>query len=267
VVIEDVVFDERSILSSLHREGKTFKGIKDFVFHFTAPTFLSPEKIKFKYKLDGYDREWVYLQPGGKRMVRYKNLEPGTYIFRVIACNNYGLWNRTGASMVFTLKPFFYETLLFKIGIFLIFLALATGGYFLYKRWSPGKKGKYKSSSLNSLFVEECIKKLTYLMEIEKLYCDETISLQSLSEKLSISPHVLSKIINEKLNRNFWDFINTYRVEEAKKLLRDSKRANQKILSIAFDVGFSTKTSFNNVFKKYTKMTPSQYKKNVIGEK
>ena len=100
-------------------------------------------------------------------------------------------------------------------------------------------------------------------MEIEKLYRDETISLQSLSKKLSISPHQLSEIINKKLDKNFWDFINTYRIEEAKKLLRDPKRADQRILSIAFAVGFNTKTAFNNVFKKYTKMTPSQYKKNL----
>ena len=97
-------------------------------------------------------------------------------------------------------------------------------------------------------------------MEVEKVYRDENISLQSLSEKLSIPLHHLSRILNEKLNKNFPDFINTYRIEEAKKFLRDPKRANQKILSIAFDVGFNTKTAFNNVFKKYTRMTPSQYR-------
>jgi ligand-binding sensor domain-containing protein/AraC-like DNA-binding protein len=263
VIIEDVVFDDRSIRSSLHREENVFKGTTDFVFHFTAPTFLSPGKIKFKYKLDGYDRDWVYLQPGGKRMARYKDLEPGPYTFSVTACNSDGLWSRTGASMAFTLKPFFYETFFFKIAVFIIFLTLVTGGYFLYKKRSFGKKGKYKSSSLHPLFADECIKKLTYLMEIEKLYRDENLSLQSLSKKLSISPHQLSEIINKKLDKNFWDFINTYRIEEAKKLLRDPKRAEQKIISIAFDVGFNTKTAFNNVFKKYTKMTPSQYKKNL----
>ncbi len=119
--------------------------------------------------------------------------------------------------------------------------------------------------SLNQLILF-CIlytKKAKKLKKNKHLLKYLPISLQSLSKKLSISSHMLSQIINEKMNKNFWDFINTYRIEEAKKLLRDPKRANQKILSIAFDVGFNTKTAFNNTFKKYTKMTPSQYKKKV----
>jgi AraC-like DNA-binding protein len=234
------------------------------VLQFTAPTFLSPEKIKFKYQLEGYDRNWILLQPGEDRNVHYKDLAPGTYTFRVTACNNDGVWNRTGNSMTFTLKPFFYETIFFKILVFLIFLALAAGGYFLYKKRPFEKAKKYKRSPLNPLYIKECINKLTYLMEIEKLYRDETISLQSLSEKLSISPHQLSQIINDELNKNFPDFINSYRIEEVKKLLSDPKGANQKILSMAFDVGFNTRVAFNNAFKKYTKMTPTQYKEKLM---
>jgi AraC-like DNA-binding protein len=100
-------------------------------------------------------------------------------------------------------------------------------------------------------------------MEIEKIYRDENISLQSLSGKLSITPHQLSRIINENLNKNFPDFINTYRVEEAKRILADPNQADRKILTIAFDVGFNTKVAFNTAFKKHTKMTPSQFRKKV----
>ena len=99
-------------------------------------------------------------------------------------------------------------------------------------------------------------------MEIEKVYRDENISLQSLSEKLSIAPHQLSRIINEKLNKNFPDFINTFRVKEAKKILADPRQTDRKILTIAFDVGFNTKVAFNTAFKKHTKMTPSEFRKN-----
>ncbi len=262
VIIEEVIFNDRSIpLLMEERKEKIFKEVSDFVFHFTAPTFLSPEKIKFKYKLDEYDRDWVFLPPGEKRTARYKDLAAGTYTFRVTACNNDGVWNKRGDSITFTLTPLFYETILFKISVLFILLVLALGGYLLYKQQWLKKIGKYKGSSMNPIYIKECIKKLDYLMEIEKVYRDETISLQSLSEKLSITPHQLSRIINEKLNKNFPDFINTYRVEEAKKILADPRQTDRKILTIAFDVGFNTKVAFNTAFKKHTRMTPSQFRK------
>jgi AraC-like DNA-binding protein len=263
VIIEEVFFNDRSIpLSIKEREEKDFKEVRDSVFHFTAPTFLSPKKIKFKYKLDGYDRDWVFLPPGEKRTARYKDLAAGTYTFRVTACNSDGVWNSRGDSITFTLTPLFHETIFFRILVLFILLVLGFGGYFLYKKQWLRKIRKYKGFSMNPIYLKECIKKLDYLMEIEKVYRDENISLQSLSGKLSITPHQLSRILNEKLNKNFPDFINTYRVEEAKKILADPKRADLKILTIAFDVGFNTKVAFNTAFKKHTKMTPSEFRKN-----
>ncbi|NIM12721.1 MAG: helix-turn-helix domain-containing protein [Candidatus Aminicenantes bacterium] len=271
VIIEDVIFNDQAV--KVCKNKKVFRGIKNAVFHFTAPTFLSPEKVRFKYKLEGYDRDWMFLQPGEKRAAHYKCLAFGTYTFTVTAGNRYGIWNSVGDSMTFVSRPFFYETTLFKVLLLFIFLGLATSGYFLHKKYiSRGKKtvkNKNINSSLplNPLYVEECIKKLTYFVEVEKVYREENVSLQSLSKQLSIPYYHLSQIINEKLNKNFSDFINTYRIEEAKKLLSDPKQANRKIISITYEVGFNTKTSFNNAFKKYTKMTPSQYKKKVNSKK
>lgn len=261
VVIEHVFFNDDALDIPLPGDKNSFYGIKWFAFYFTAPTFNSPEQIKFKYKLEGYNKDWVFIQQGEKRMARFYNLEPGTYTFRVTAGNNDGLWNKSGASLTFTLKACYYETKTFKIIVFIAFVLLAAGGYFLFKKRPFGKSKKYKSSSLSPIYVEECIKKLNYLMDMEKVYRDETISLQSLAEKLSLTPHQLSQILNEKLDKNFADFINTYRIEEIKRLLADPKTANRKIFSLAVDVGYNTRTAFNAAFKKYTKMTPSEYKK------
>jgi len=265
VIIEEVVFNDHSIpLHMAERKEKIFKEVGDFVFHFTAPTFLSPEKIKFKYKLDGYDRDWVYLLPGEKRTARYKDLAAGTYTFRVTSCNSDGVWNKRGDSITFTLTPLFHESIFFRILVLFILLVMALGGYLLHKKQWLRKIGKYKGSPMNPIYIKECIKKLDYLMEIEKVYRDETISLQSLSGKLSVTPHHLSRILNEKLNKNFPYFINTYRVEEAKKILADPKQTDRKILTIAFDVGFNTKVAFNTAFKKHTNMTPSQFRKKAM---
>jgi ligand-binding sensor domain-containing protein/AraC-like DNA-binding protein len=261
VVIEAAVFDRQPI--PRHRDADTymFKGITDFRFYFTAPTFLSPEKIKFKYLLQGFDRGWVFLSPDKERTAHYHNLEPGTYTFRVIASNSEGVWNRTGDSMTFTLKPLFYETFLFKMGILFLLTALTAIVFYIYKKRPFEKKEKYKGSPLTPQYAEECINKLRHLMEVDKVYCHTDVSLQLLAEKLSLSSHLLSQILNEQLNRNFWDYINSYRIEEAKRILQSPGGAQQKIVTVAFDVGFNTTVAFYNAFKKYTDMTPSQFKK------
>ncbi len=261
LVIEGVYLNGRFKPIPMESGESTFKGMDYYTFQFTSPTSLSPERTAFKYKLEGYDRAWLHLPPGKRRLAYYKHLRFGTYTFRVTASNRDGVWNRAGASFTFTLKPCFYQTTLFKITVILLLLGLATGVSLLVKKRPFTRKNKYKSSPIHPLFAEECIKKLTYLMEMEKIYRDESITLQLLSQKLSISPHQLSQIINDKMNQNFSEFVNSYRIREAKKLLLDPQSSEKKILSIAFDVGFNTKASFNNAFKKYTNMTPSQYKK------
>jgi ligand-binding sensor domain-containing protein/AraC-like DNA-binding protein len=264
VIIESIVSNDGPIPFYRDSKKNIFKKIGEIVFHFTAPTFLSPEKVTFKYKLEGFDRDWIFVPPGKDRISGYKNLGPGTYAFTVNAGNSDGVWNSIGDSISFTLKPLFHETLFFKLGVFLFLLVLASVLYFLYNKQKKWKRKSYKHSSLNPVFAEECIKKLTRLMEVEKIYRDESISLQSLAEELSITHHQLSQLLNEKLNKSFSDYINTYRVEEAKKLLRDPKWADRKIISIAFEVGYNTKAAFYNVFKKYTNMTPTQYRNGVI---
>ena len=99
-------------------------------------------------------------------------------------------------------------------------------------------------------------------MDIKRIYRDETLSVNSLAQKLSIAPRYLSQVINEQLNKNFSEFVNGYRVEEAKKILADPKKLDYSMTDVAFEVGFNTKEVFNRAFKKYTEITPSQYRKN-----
>lgn len=101
-------------------------------------------------------------------------------------------------------------------------------------------------------------------MENEKVYVDADISLQSLAEKMSISTHQLSQVLNERLDRNFPDFINFYRIVEAKRILKNPQGAQQKIDTVAFQVGYNTTVAFYRAFKKYTNITPTQYKKDDI---
>jgi AraC-like DNA-binding protein len=127
-------------------------------------------------------------------------------------------------------------------------------------------KSKYQKSSLKEEDMKLYLQKLTRLMEEEKPYLDGELTLQELSDKLGITKHHLTQILNTKLIRNFYAFVNEYRIEEVKRRLADPKNRNLKIMSIAYDSGFNSKTSFNTIFKNHTGMTPSEYLEKVQGE-
>ncbi len=119
---------------------------------------------------------------------------------------------------------------------------------------------KYEKSALTSARAETYLAKLRQIMAAEKLYAQSELKLADLAEKLDLSPHHLSQIINEKLGQNFFDFINHYRITAAQQWLEDPAKQNYTILSIALEVGFNNKASFNSAFKKHTGMTPSQFR-------
>ncbi len=83
----------------------------NFEFQYTALSFKTPKRVHFRYLLEGFDRDWI--DAGTRRTAYYTKLPPGKYRFRVIACNNDGLWNEAGASLELTIAPFFYQTLWF----------------------------------------------------------------------------------------------------------------------------------------------------------
>jgi ligand-binding sensor domain-containing protein/signal transduction histidine kinase len=86
---------------------------RDLEIDYTALSLVAPEKIRFRYKLEGYDRDWQDV--GNRRQAFYTNLRPGHYTFRVIACNNNGVWNETGAALSFYIQPAFYQTYWFLL--------------------------------------------------------------------------------------------------------------------------------------------------------
>lgn len=106
VVIEQIRIDDRSFAPSERLELPA--GTTRFDLYYTAPSFVAPEKVTFKYKLEGFDTDWI--DSGTRRIAYYTNLRPGSYTFRVIASNNDGVWNQSGATFALYLKPYFYQT-------------------------------------------------------------------------------------------------------------------------------------------------------------
>jgi AraC-like DNA-binding protein len=124
---------------------------------------------------------------------------------------------------------------------------------------TEAKERRYKKSLLGGLNVDLIMEHLTALMETERLYEDETITLKDLAERLLITPHQLSQLLNDTLHTNFNNFVNRYRITEAERILIDDPR--RPVLTIAFDVGFNNKTSFYDAFSRFNGMSPHRYRK------
>jgi AraC-like DNA-binding protein len=124
-------------------------------------------------------------------------------------------------------------------------------------------KKKYEKSTLTPGKAEEYLRRLLEMMSTNKPFLENDLTLPGLAKKLSITPHELSQIINEQLNRNFFEFVNSYRVEEAQKMITDPGNENLKIAAIGFNVGFNSTSAFNVAFKKHTGLTPSQSRKKI----
>ncbi|WP_299274467.1 helix-turn-helix domain-containing protein [uncultured Psychroserpens sp.] len=102
---------------------------------------------------------------------------------------------------------------------------------------------------------------ISKLFKEEKLYLDAQLSLASLGKQIGKGTQKTSEIINQYAKQNFNDFVNNHRIQDAKKLLLSESTKNHTIASIAFDVGFSSLSSFNSAFKKFEKTTPSAFRK------
>jgi len=127
---------------------------------------------------------------------------------------------------------------------------------------SETRKAHYEKSRLSGLDVSRILIRLNELMKEEKFFADEELSLRDLARELAISPHQLSEILNEKLKKNFNTFVNEYRVEEAKAMLKDEP--DRSILSVGIAAGFNSNTTFCTVFSRVTGMSPSQYRKKIL---
>jgi len=119
---------------------------------------------------------------------------------------------------------------------------------------------KYEKTLLADAIKEDYKDKLIRYMKSQKPYLEPSLSLDELAEKVSIPPHHLSQILNTCLHKNFFDFINSYRLEESKRILSQQVTDKKTILEILYETGFNSKSVFNTAFKKHIGMTPTQFR-------
>lgn len=134
----------------------------------------------------------------------------------------------------------------------------------LYSAITPQEKqlvtdiNQYVGSTLTEESAIKNLEHLKYFMQSEKPYRQENITINKLAVITGIPSRQLSQIINQRLNQNFFDFINSHRIKDAQEQLESP---DVRVSEVMYEVGFSSRSSFNTAFKKYTGMTPSQYRK------
>lgn len=145
------------------------------------------------------------------------------------------------------------------------FLGIRQQGIFGGKNIKPqdiiieSKPTEYRKSGLKQTEAQAIHQQLLTIMDNEKLYLEPKLTLGQLAEQVGVSTNNLSQVINQYEEKNFYDFVNSYRIKEFIQRTNNPKNKNLNILAIAFDSGFNSKSSFNQVFKKFTGETPSEF--------
>lgn len=118
---------------------------------------------------------------------------------------------------------------------------------------------KYSRSGLSEDQAKKYLDRILEYMEEKKPYLDRNLTIYDLSQQTGIARHHITQVLNDLHGRNFFTFINEYRVKEVVSRMKDPAFKNYTLLAIAYDSGFNSKSTFNTIFKNITRLTPTQY--------
>jgi len=171
-----------------------------------------------------------------------------------------------GISIIFLYVLYITAEVAFLFFITMLFLKGLKNPALFFNILEETTKEKYNKTGISDNKRKNYEKDLLEYMEVQKPYLNPDINIKDLADRISIPTHHLSQVINLNINKNFYDFINSYRIEETKSLLEQYSPQQKTILEILYEVGFNSKSVFNTAFKKQTGFTPTQYR-NKVGSK
>lgn len=152
--------------------------------------------------------------------------------------------------------PFIYAAFTgFLVAIYLVSIRHPE---YMFEMRKEAERVRYARSRLKGVDVDGAVAKLKSILEREKAYLDPDLSLNVLAERLGLTPHQLSEIINDRLGKSFFAFVDGYRIEHARRALEEDP--DRKVVDIAFEAGFNTQSAFYSAFKKQVGMSPSEYR-------
>jgi serine phosphatase RsbU (regulator of sigma subunit) len=237
VVVQEARFDDSFFLFDL--DGIVVpKGNQRYEIHYAALSYYAPEKIKYKYKLEGYDQDWI--DAGSRRVAFYTNLPPGKYNFQVVAANNDNIWNLEGASFSFIQDAYFYQTKTFYI-LLIAFISLSI--YLVFR---------YRVVALKDQKIA-----------LENIVNQKTLHLKQQAQELS-TLNKIAHVINREYHLE--KVLNTL-VEQGVNLFQEAKSGffllynnESKTFSIEATIGIEITEPFNSYFE------PSEPNLGIIAE-
>lgn len=174
------------------------------------------------------------------------------------------------SNLLITLGFAFKQEPMFQLGVglislnfFLMFFFQSIHPRFFHQVLTEINEQKYRSTPIDSLNIEQVQRNLRQLFTVEKIYTDAELRSEDLAARLEVSKHQLSRILNEHYGKNFNEFVNEYRIDEAKNLLVSKPQWN--ILEVAYSAGFNSKSTFNERFQKSVGMTPTAFRNTRLG--
>jgi len=242
---------------------------------FVSLSYTNPGTMVYEYKLEGKDSEWQLLS--GQNEVSYENLPTGDYLFRVRIPGN----DKSEVQLKVTVNSFFSLTfwIIFLLVIMLLwafrqklsqfYKEKILNKYLIVLRPREETKQteldelksdeKYKSIRLDEKECKMIYDKLITYFESEKPFTNSDLKIVDLSQAIQCSSHSLSYIFNQYLTKNYYDFVNEYRIKEFQRLVSDVNYSKYTLSALAERCGFSSRASFFRSYKKLTGKTPNEY--------
>lgn len=236
---------------------------------FVSLQFTNPSTLVYEYKLEGYNDEWQML-PSGQNEVLFSNIAAGEYVFNVRTEGS----QKAIASVKIKINSFFsYKFWIIFVIISIIIYFSANKLLHTYKLLKDKVSGmtnsaankdnktdeKYKYTKITEAECKVVCEKLYAYIETKKPFSNPELKIVDLAQALNCSSHTLSFIFNQYLTKNYYDFINEYRIKEFKRLVSGTESSKYTLTALAEQCGFSSRASFFRSFKKLTGITPNEY--------
>ena len=269
VAITDVLVNgKQSVYAKMSRENNVYKikleaDQRNLTIRFSGFTYSEPAYMSYKCKMEGIDSDWQLLS--GQSEITYYDLSSGNYQFRIHRVDD----PESEICLMVTIVPRFNAVMWSVTVLVILIITLA---YIYYRRrikrnnliqskekQQPVIEEKYRKSNVTE---EECRRlagELELLMQRDRLYVNPNLKIADLAAILNVSTYTLSYLFNQYLDKNYYDYLNDYRIEEFKRLVDKDEYSKYTLTALAELCGFSSRTSFFRYFKKVIGITPNEY--------
>ena len=269
VAITDVLVNgKQSVYAKMSRENNVYKikleaDQRNLTIRFSGFTYSEPAYMSYKCKMEGIDSDWQLLSRQSE--ITYYDLSSGNYQFRIHRVDD----PESEICLMVTIAPRF-NAVMWSVTILVILII--TLAYIYYRRrmkrnnliqskekQQPVIEEKYRKSNVTE---EECRRlagELELLMQRDRLYVNPNLKIADLAAILNVSTYTLSYLFNQYLDKNYYDYLNDYRIEEFKRLVDKDEYSKYTLTALAELCGFSSRTSFFRYFKKVIGITPNEY--------